>query len=216
MEMMYKDVASEIRAKGIEANPRDYLTFFCLGNRELKKPGEYEPPEKPEPDSDYGRAQESRRFMIYVHAKMMIVDDEYIIIGSANINQRSMDGVRDTEIAIGGYQPNHIAGQWPARGVIFGFRIALWLEHLYYTNDSFQHPESLECIRKVNAKADENWNLYSSPTLDQDLLSRLLRYPVAISDGGDVTALPEFNFFPDTKAHVLGTRSVNLPPFLTT
>ncbi|KAI3743628.1 hypothetical protein L1987_61338 [Smallanthus sonchifolius] len=50
MEMMYKDVASEIRAKGIEADPRDYL---CLGNREVKKPGEYEPPEKPEPDSDY-------------------------------------------------------------------------------------------------------------------------------------------------------------------
>ncbi|KAL8214590.1 hypothetical protein R6Q57_004039 [Mikania cordata] len=216
MEMMYKDVASEIRAKGIEADPRDYLTFFCLGNRELKKPGEYEPREKPEPDSDYGRAQESRRFMIYVHAKMMIVDDEYIIIGSANINQRSMDGARDTEIAIGGYQPNHIAGQWPARGVIFGFRIALWLEHLNYIEDSFRHPESLECIRKVNAKADENWNMYSSPTLSQDLHSHLLRYPVAISDRGDLTALPEFNFFPDTKAHVLGTRSVHLPPILTT
>ncbi|KAI3677313.1 hypothetical protein L1987_86938 [Smallanthus sonchifolius] len=75
MEMMYKDVASEIRAKGIEADLRDYLTFFCLGNREVKKPGEYEPLEKPEPDSDYGRAQESRRFMIYVHAKMMIGKD---------------------------------------------------------------------------------------------------------------------------------------------
>lgn len=45
--------------------------------------------------------------MIYVHAKGMIVDDEYVIIGSANINQRSMDGSRDTEIAMGAYQPNH-------------------------------------------------------------------------------------------------------------
>ena len=43
--------------------------------------------------------------MIYVHSKGMIVDDEYLVMGSANINQRSMDGCRDTEIAIGAYQP---------------------------------------------------------------------------------------------------------------
>ena len=37
-------------------------------------------------------AQKYRRFMIYVHAKGMIVDDEYVLMGSANINQRSLDG----------------------------------------------------------------------------------------------------------------------------
>lgn len=45
--------------------------------------------------------------MIYVHSKGMIVDDEYVLLGSANINQRSLDGSRDTEIAIGAYQPHH-------------------------------------------------------------------------------------------------------------
>lgn len=45
--------------------------------------------------------------MIYVHSKGMIVDDEYVILGSANINQRSMEGTRDTEIAMGGYQPDY-------------------------------------------------------------------------------------------------------------
>jgi phospholipase D1/2 len=45
--------------------------------------------------------------MIYVHAKGMIVDDEYVILGSANINQRSLAGSRDTEIAMGTYQPYH-------------------------------------------------------------------------------------------------------------
>ena len=48
-----------------------------------------------------------RRFMIYVHAKGMIVDDEYVIVGSANINQRSLAGTKDTEIAMGAYQPYH-------------------------------------------------------------------------------------------------------------
>jgi phospholipase D1/2 len=45
--------------------------------------------------------------MIYVHSKGMIVDDEYVIVGSANINQRSMEGTRDSEIAMGAYQPHH-------------------------------------------------------------------------------------------------------------
>ena len=34
----------------------------------------------------------------------MIVDDEYVLLGSANINQRSQDGTRDTEIAVGASQ----------------------------------------------------------------------------------------------------------------
>ena len=45
--------------------------------------------------------------MIYVHSKGMVVDDEYVLIGSANINQRSMEGTRDTEIAMGAYQPHY-------------------------------------------------------------------------------------------------------------
>lgn len=49
--------------------------------------------------------------MVYVHAKAMIVDDEYLILGSANINQRSMAGSRDTEIAIGACQPHYTWSQ---------------------------------------------------------------------------------------------------------
>jgi len=41
---------------------------------------------------------------------------QYIIIGSANINQRSMDGGRDTEIAVGGFQPFHVAAPDLPRG----------------------------------------------------------------------------------------------------
>lgn len=72
MEMMYADVAQAIQRKGHDAHPREYLTFFCLGNRDNKRPTEYKPEETPEPNSDYYRAQQARRFMIYVHSKMMI------------------------------------------------------------------------------------------------------------------------------------------------
>ncbi|KAK9102003.1 hypothetical protein Sjap_019257 [Stephania japonica] len=216
MEMMYTDISKALQDKGIEANPKDYLTFFCLGNREVKKSGEYTPSEEPEPDTDYIRSQQARRFMIYVHAKMMIVDDEYIIIGSANINQRSMDGARDSEIAMGAYQPYHIANRQPARGQVHGFRMALWYEHLGMLDDTFMQPESVECVRKVNKVADKYWELYSRDTLEGDLPGHLLSYPVGVGYDGSVTELPATEFFPDTKARVLGTKSDYLPPILTT
>ena len=37
--------------------------------------------------------------IIYVHSKLMIVDDKRGICGSANINDRSLLGSRDSELA---------------------------------------------------------------------------------------------------------------------
>ena len=37
--------------------------------------------------------------IIYVHSKLMIVDDRHVICGSANINDRSLLGKRDSELA---------------------------------------------------------------------------------------------------------------------
>ncbi|KAL4233460.1 hypothetical protein ACF0H5_008141 [Mactra antiquata] len=38
--------------------------------------------------------------LVYIHSKLMIVDDDTVIIGSANINDRSLLGTRDSEIAV--------------------------------------------------------------------------------------------------------------------
>jgi phospholipase D1/2 len=68
-----------------------------------------------------------------LRSKLMIVDDEYIVVGSANINQRSLDGTRDSEICIGAHQPAHSMASTTEplpRGQVAGFRKALWLEHL--------------------------------------------------------------------------------------
>ncbi|CAN0892877.1 Phospholipase D alpha 1 [Linum grandiflorum] len=51
----------------------------------------------------------------------------YILVGSANINQRSMDGARDSEITMGAYQPFHLTVREPARDKVQGFRLSvLW------------------------------------------------------------------------------------------
>ncbi|KAM1731996.1 hypothetical protein ACFX11_017805 [Malus domestica] len=188
MDMMYRDIVQTLKVKGIEANPKDYLAFFCLGNHEKKLPGEYEPPEKPEHGSDYSRAQQARRFMIYVHAKVMIVDDEYIIIGSANINQRSMDGARIRRLP---WEP---------------------------TNPIIYPPESQpgDKFMASECHCDQHWDLYSCDTLDGDLPGHLLSYPIAVTENGEVTELPGTEFFPDTKARILGSKSDLLPSVLTT
>ena len=145
-----------------------------------------------------------------------VVDDEYIIIGFANINQRSMDGVQDTEIAMGAYQTFHLSTRQPARVQIHGFRMALWYEHLGMLDNSFLHLESVECVQRVNQIARKYWELYASETLDHDLPGHLLSYPIHITQKGEVKELLGIEFFPDTKAKVLGSKSELLPPILTT
>lgn len=159
------------------------------------------------------------------------MDDEYIIVGSANINQRSMDGGRDTEIAMGGFQPHHLTSNERPRGQIHAFRRALWFEHLGDADAAvFDCPESEGCVKLVNYVAEKNWDMYSKQTFDEDDSNRfthLLRYPIEITEDGDVTILPGFEFFPDTQALILGKKSeylpsivgrksVYLPPILTT
>ncbi|EXB93484.1 Phospholipase D delta [Morus notabilis] len=114
MAMMYHVVAEAIKKEGLsdEYHPQDYLNFFCLGKREASSSHQTCSSSshtnlQPTENRALASVQKLRRFMIYVHSKGMIVDDEYIIMGSANINQRSLDGSRDTEIAMGAYQRKH-------------------------------------------------------------------------------------------------------------
>eukprot|EP00249_Psilotum_nudum_P022879 c28674_g1_i1 orf=191-2614(+) len=216
MEMMFKQIAHALHATGrTQESPTDYLSFFCLGNREAMKGIENQPEVRPEAGSNYSLAQQNRRFMIYVHSKMMIVDDEYIIVGSANINQRSMDGGRDSEIAIGAYQPFHTESHGLPCGQIHGFRMSLWYEHLGRLDNVFLKPWSLECMQKINEVAKDLWEKFVAEEI-KDLPGHLLTYPVVVVSDGTVLELPGQSLFPDTKASVLGSKSTVFPPILTT
>ncbi|RCV11706.1 hypothetical protein SETIT_2G207900v2 [Setaria italica] len=224
VEMMYGIVMEAIDDAGLrgQAHPCDYLNFFCLGNREAPLPGEYSPPETPEEDTDYWRAQVNRRGPIYVHAKLMIVDDEYVIVGSANLNERSLAGNRDSEIAQGSYQPAHLNGPCGrARGQVHGFRMSLWHEHFmgrHAGNDGgavFLEPESVECVRAVRRAAERLWDVYTQDRVE-DLPGYLLPFPITVSEFGEVGDLPVDGCFPDTRAPVRGRKAVKLPDILTT
>jgi phospholipase D1/2 len=83
-------------------------------------------------------------------------------------------------------------------------------------DDAFTRPESLQCVRKVNAMADRYWNMYAGDGPERDLPGHLLTYPVKVAADGTVTQLPGVEFFPDTQARVIGAKSDYLPPILTT
>jgi phospholipase D1/2 len=68
-----------LQRKGI--NPTKYIRFFGIRNHAIFSDG-------------------PKQEMIYIHSKCMIVDDRYIIIGSANINDRSTLGKRDSEVCL--------------------------------------------------------------------------------------------------------------------
>ncbi|KMS95875.1 hypothetical protein BVRB_004150 [Beta vulgaris subsp. vulgaris] len=214
MQMMYNIIAQEIKAMNLDdAHPRDYLNFYCLGNREptldLVDSGH-------QSSNGLSPSQKHRRFMIYVHAKGMIVDDEYVILGSANINQRSMAGSRDTEIAMGAYQPHHT---WSSKkghpfGQVYGYRMSLWAEHLGGLDDLFKEAENLDCVRTVNYIADENWKKFVADEYSP-MQGHLLRYPIFVGKDGTVQSLRGHENFPDVGGKVLGAAN-SLPDALTT
>ncbi|TDZ53886.1 Phospholipase D1 [Colletotrichum trifolii] len=73
-------IFSRLRAAGIE--PEDYIQFYSL--------------------RQWGRIGARNALVteqLYIHAKCIIADDRVALIGSANINERSMLGNRDSELA---------------------------------------------------------------------------------------------------------------------
>ncbi|KAH9291408.1 hypothetical protein KI387_043402, partial [Taxus chinensis] len=157
------------------------------------------------------------RDLLYVYVYNCTIDDGYIILGSANINQRSMDGARDSEIAMGAYKPFHTYMDVSPRGKIHGFIISLWYEHMGILLDDFLHPNNTQCMGVVNEIGDKIWNEFISeegPDM-RNLTAHLMSSPVQVWEDGSVSVKEGYSYFLDTKAIVLGSRSP-LPPVLTT
>jgi phospholipase D1/2 len=120
-------IFGRLRAAGIE--PEDYIQFYALRS--------------------WGEVGPKRMLVteqLYIHAKIMVVDDRVAIIGSANINERSMLGSRDSEVAaiirdtelldsyMGG-QPYKV-GKFPHT-----LRVRLMREHLGIDTDCISEEE---------------------------------------------------------------------------
>lgn len=86
----------------------------------------------------YGRLSDGGPLVtsqVYVHSKVMIVDDQVALVGSSNINDRSLLGSRDSEICVVIEDKELVessmnGNSWKAGKFSLSLRISLWAEHL--------------------------------------------------------------------------------------
>uniref|UniRef100_M4BXL5 Phospholipase n=1 Tax=Hyaloperonospora arabidopsidis (strain Emoy2) TaxID=559515 RepID=M4BXL5_HYAAE len=136
-------------------DPFKYIAFYGLRNHS---------------DHEGAHAQTEE---VYIHSKVMIVDDRSCIIGSANINERSMCGDRDSEIAVVVEDHELEKGVALASGAFnvgkFGhsFRMKLFEEHfgvepgtpLY---NKYQDPVEKDAWFSMQEQAMNNHQIYDS------------------------------------------------------
>eukprot|EP00127_Corallochytrium_limacisporum_P003516 Clim_evm144s149 gene=Clim_evmTU144s149 len=116
---IYKDPTCSIlgclRGRFPDVDVLKYITFLSL--RSISQIGEFLVTEQ-----------------IYVHSKLMIIDDRTVLLGSANINDRSLLGERDSEVGLVLTDNELVDGVMNERPVKVGkfahtLRCRLWMEH---------------------------------------------------------------------------------------
>lgn len=221
--LITKAIAKAIQDTGNGAQISDYFNLFCLVNRES-------------PDGGVGDGgsnlkeqllSETRRFMIYNHSKYGCFDDTVNIIGSANINGRSLDGSRDTEICQQMWQPEYRATGSTCyggdtgnesvlpQGDVAAFRASVWSEHLGGYFPEFEDPASLECVHKIRDMAAANWEHFAEDTsAPEDMpYGHLALYPYVYEEDGRVET--NGKHFPDFPSAPVKGKSGALPNMLT-
>ncbi|WNG31650.1 hypothetical protein F0U62_21285 [Cystobacter fuscus] len=156
------------------------------------------------------RVREHERYMVYVHSKLMIVDDTQLLLGSANLNERSLAGNRDTEIVCW-LRPSSSEDTKSCMEKIRGFRMnQLWEEHfggLKALPAKSEEPHSRECVNAVREKGDANY--FGFRSMSAAPVGHLCRWPFTIvgnrldlqherEDGSKPPPFPESaNLIPD-------------------
>lgn len=107
--------------------------------------------------------------IIYLHSKLMIVDDETVIVGSANINDRSMKGKRDSEICVVSNDKRGVVAwrngkQVEVRKTAYELRAKLWKEHFGIRDAQQLDPVSSETWEMIRRIAQVQHGLFR-PTL---------------------------------------------------
>lgn len=102
--------------------------------------------------------------IVYVHSKLIIVDDVYALLGSANINDRSLRGDRDSELAVLVEERVKVRGLCNGReveksGKVREFRIHCW-KSLFELDLDYEDPLSVAFQDAVDSQANINENFY--------------------------------------------------------
>jgi len=166
--------------KKLKAPWTDYLTLLFLADWHTVQNENWKTKEWSKKDRNE-RLEAHQRYMVYVHSKFMIVDDRFALLGSANLNERSLAGNRDTEIA---------CALWPGRnqektciGELRKFRKELFVEHFGKpaADADYDDPASDKCRKACQKAADANYLAFRA--LNADPKGNACRLPVSVVGG---------------------------------
>ncbi|KAF3940462.1 hypothetical protein ABW19_dt0205462 [Dactylella cylindrospora] len=143
-------IFGKLRANGID--PEEYIQFYAL--RSWGK---------------IGPQQQLVTEQLYIHAKCMVVDDRIAIIGSANINERSMLGFRDSEVAAVVRDQDTLWSTMAGRPYLVGrfahtLRLRLMREHLGIDVDELMAQERMAETVGEPEEGDGRWHDGNSVT----------------------------------------------------
>jgi phospholipase D1/2 len=153
-------IFGRLRAAGIE--PEDYIEFYALRS--------------------WGEIGPNKMLVteqLYIHAKIMVVDDRVAIIGSANINERSMLGSRDSEVAAvirdTEVLDSYMAGQPYKVGKFpHTLRMRLMREHLGVDTDAIGEEEWMSQMDEADSNGFQTESSTpSSPTAQRETEAKL-------------------------------------------
>ncbi|KAB5524009.1 hypothetical protein GE09DRAFT_1065441 [Coniochaeta sp. 2T2.1] len=116
---------------------------------------------------------------LYIHAKLLIVDDRYVVCGSSNLNDRSQLGHHDSELSIVMEDTRRFQTRMDGQPYEAGWHAAtlrrfLWREHL-----GLLPPQELDASDDPNAQppgddspndvhdGDDSWNFVEDPLSDE-------------------------------------------------
>ncbi|HEY3817410.1 MAG TPA: phospholipase D-like domain-containing protein [Polyangiaceae bacterium] len=170
MRYMAQTVAREAKKKGKDW--KDYLSFYFLMNWTAPDPTPHLTGKRKE------RVQANWRYMVYVHSKLMIVDDEYLIVGSANLNERSLAGDRDTEICV--YIKADEGKLAECKEKIQALRVKAWTDHMGVLPPSADNPQQKACYSAVQMQGRANWAVISEGMPPNG--SHLVAFPFAADE----------------------------------
>ncbi|KAK0555630.1 Phospholipase D1 [Tilletia horrida] len=142
-------IFGRLRREGID--PEDYISFFSLRNWGKLRGGQLVTEQ------------------VYIHGKILIADDRLALIGSANINERSQLGSRDSELAVVVRDTELVDGKMAGQPYKVGpfahsLRLRLMREHLGLDVDELEERE----LHEQDRTADTMESSTSSLSGDKD------------------------------------------------
>lgn len=116
--------------------------------------------------------------------------------GPGHIQTNEQEGV-------GRNESGHVA--FP-KGEVYGYRMALWLEHLGGKHDPvYDQPQSLACVKRVNYLAEQNWLQFSGEE-ECDMTGHLITFPIVVDRSGAVSARTKNGHFSDIDNTIKGKK----------